>query len=198
MRGLPKAQLSAVEGACLTLGGGGAGSLGTLAITHSSSAAAAIAVSVVAIVASLSAGLPRIIAALNDKKVARLRAETEAHVALEAARQRTALVNAGLEGQLEAAVSLLKLQPLDAQVLTDPGLSEDVLRALLPGPRASPGTGPRLAVDQSRAPEAQPATPQGTPQPASPRAVAAKRRRSRRPGERGATPDDKLNPIHIQ
>lgn len=160
MRGLSKTQRSAVERACLTLGCGGAGSLGTLAIAHSPSASVAIAVGLGAAlasnaIASLSTALPGIIAALSAKKVARIKAKADARVALEAARQRTTLVNAGLEGKLEAALSLLKLQPLDAQVLVDPRFSEQTLRALLPDPRPSCEADFRLAVVQPREPATQ-------------------------------------------
>jgi hypothetical protein len=158
MRGLPKTQRSAVERTCLTLGGGGAGSLGTLAMAHSPSAPAAIAVGVgtaFAAIAALCPWLPDIITALSAKKVARIKAKADARVALERARQRTALVHAGLQGKLDAALTLLKLQPLDAQVLVDPRLSDDVLRALLPDPRAPYQADSRLAVIPPRKPNAQ-------------------------------------------
>lgn len=141
MRGLPKTQRSAMKRACWTLGSGGAGVLGTMAIMHGPSAPLAIAVGAAAAVASntiaeLSAALPGIIAALSAKKVARIKAKTDAAVAVEGERRRTALVNAALEGKLDAALSLLKLQVIDAQVLAGRRLSEDMLRELLPQPRA--------------------------------------------------------------
>jgi hypothetical protein len=153
MQGLPKTQRSAVKRACLTLGCGGASFLGTLAIMHGPSAPLAIAVGAGGAVAShavaeLSSALPGIIAALSAKTVARIKAKTDAEVALEGARRRTALVNAGLEGKLDAAVSLLKLQVLDAQQPGGRRLSEDLLRELLPDPRAPQEQDPRLAVVQ--------------------------------------------------
>jgi hypothetical protein len=101
-------------------------------------------------IAELSSALPGIIAALSAKKVARIKAKTDAKVALEGARRRTALVNAGLEGNLDAAVSLLKLQVLDAQLPAGRRLSEDLLRELLPGPRAPQEEDSGLAVVQPR------------------------------------------------
>jgi hypothetical protein len=159
MRGLPNTQRSAMKRACWTLGCGGAGVFSTLAITHGPSAPLAIAVGAVAAVASnaiaeLSCALPGIIAALSAKKVARIKAKTDAEVALEGARRRTVLVNAGLEGKLDAAVSLLKLQVLDAQLPGGRRLSEDLLRELLPGPRAPQEQDPRLAVVQPSRPGA--------------------------------------------
>ena len=141
MRGRPKTQRSAMKRACWTLGSGGAGVLGTMAIMHGPSAPLAIAVGAAAAVASntiaeLSAALPGIIAALSAKKVARIKAKTDAAVAVEGERRRTALVNAALEGKLDAALSLLKLQVIDAQVLAGRRLSDDMLRELLPQPRA--------------------------------------------------------------
>jgi hypothetical protein len=103
-------------------------------------------------VTELSAALPGIITALGAKKVARIKARTDAKIALEGARRRTALVNAGLEGKLDAALSLLKLQMLDAQVLARPRLSEDMLRELLPGPRFPHEEDSRLAVLRPRRP----------------------------------------------
>ncbi|MGH3249010.1 MAG: hypothetical protein ACRDOI_22785 [Trebonia sp.] len=154
MQGLSETQRSALERTCLTLGGCGAGSLCTLAIAHGPSASVAIAVGVGAAlasaVASLSAALPAIIAALGAREVARSKANAEAQVALEGARQRSTLVNAGLEGRLDAALSLLKLQPLGTQVLVDPRFGDDMLRALLPEPRASCETDSGLAVIRSR------------------------------------------------
>jgi hypothetical protein len=135
MPGLSKTQRSAAERACLTLVGGGAGSLGTLAVAHSSTASVAIAVGVGAAITSLCAALPGIIAELKDKGVARIKTENDAQIALEAARLRTTLVNAGLEGNLDAATLLLKLQLLDTQMLVDPCFRDDILRALLPDPR---------------------------------------------------------------
>ena len=160
MRGLSKTQRDVVERTCLTLGGGSAGSLGTLAMAHSPSASAAIAVGVGTAlagnaIASFSARLPRIITALSAKKVARIKAKADAQVALEQARQRTTLVNAGLEGKLDAALSLLKLQPLDAQVLVDLRLSDERLRILLPDPRAPSETEARLTVIQPLKPNTQ-------------------------------------------
>jgi hypothetical protein len=141
MRGLPKTQRSAMKRACWTLGSGGAGVLGTMAIMHGPSAPLAIAVGAAAAVASntiaeLSAALPGIIAALSAKMVARIKAKTDAAVAVEGERRRTALVNAALEGKLDAALSLLKLQVIDAQVVAGRRFSDDMLRELLPQPRA--------------------------------------------------------------
>jgi hypothetical protein len=168
MRGLSKTQRGVVERTCLTLGGGGAGSLGALAMAHSPSALAAIAVGlgtalVSNAVASFSARLPGIIAALSAKKVACIKAKADAKVALEGSQQRTALVNAGLEGKLDAVLPLLKLQPLDAQVLVDPRLSADVLRALLPDPRTAHQTDSRLAVVPPHKPEVRPDTQKTSP-----------------------------------
>jgi len=106
-------------------------------------------------IAELSAALPGIIAALSAKKVARIRAKTDAAVAVEGERRRTALVNAALEGKLDAALSLLKLQPLDAQVLVDLRLSDERLRILLPDPRAPSETEARLTVIQPLKPNTQ-------------------------------------------
>lgn len=128
MRGVPKTQRGAVKRTWWTLGCGGAGFVSTAAIMHGPCAPAAIAVGALAAVAfavaELSSALPAIIAAMSAKKVA-----------LEAAQRRTTLVNAGLDGKLDAAVRLLKLDVLDAQVLAGRRLSEEMLRELLPDPR---------------------------------------------------------------
>ncbi len=153
MRGLLKSQRSAMKRACWTAGCGGAGVLSTLAVMHGPTAPAAIAVGAGAAVASnavaeLSAALPRVIAALSAKKVARIKAKTDSEVALEEARRRTALVNAGLEGNLDAAIDLLKLQVIDAQAHAGRRLSEGMLRELLPPPRAAHDEDSGLAVIQ--------------------------------------------------
>jgi hypothetical protein len=180
MQGLPKTQRSAVKRACWSLGCGGASFLGTVAIMHGPSAPLAIAVGTGAAVAShaiaeLSSALPGIIAALSAKKVARIKAKTDAKVALEGARRRTALVNAGLEGNLDAAVSLLKLQVLDAQLPAGRRLSEDLLRELLPGPRAPQEEDPRLAAVQPRKPSTAARHAKADTQPTSPLPVDATR-----------------------
>ena len=124
---------------------------------HGLSAPAAIAAGAVAAVvggavAELCSALPGIITALSAKKVARIKAKTDAKVALEAARRRTVLVNAGLDGKLDAALSLLKLQVLGVQVLAGRRLSEDMLRELLPEPRVPYEEGSGLAVIQPHVP----------------------------------------------
>lgn len=103
-------------------------------------------------IAELSAALPAIIMALGKKKVACIKAKADAKVALEGERRRTILVKAGLEGNLDAVLSLLKLQVLDAQVLTRPRLSEDMLRELLPDPRTPHKGDSKLAAVQPREP----------------------------------------------
>ncbi|HEY6494471.1 MAG TPA: hypothetical protein VIZ43_14450 [Trebonia sp.] len=188
MRERQKAQRGVVERVCLALGGSGVGSLGTLAVAHSSSASTVIAVAAAAAVASLGAALPGIIGALSAKRVARINAETESRVAVEGAQQRTTLVQAGLDGRLDAALSLLRLQPLDARVLADPLLSDETLRALLPGPRgpaetivptAIPPAGiPPTAVPPAR-PEPRPVTQERAPEHTRSRPIDTKRRRSR-------------------
>lgn len=140
MEGLPKTQRSVVKRACWSLGCGGAGFVSTLVVMHGPDAPAALAVGLVTAaaghaIAELSAALPGIITALSAKKVARIKAKTDSEVALEQVRQRTALVNAGLEGKLEAALYLLKLHTLNAHVLAGRRLSEEMLRELLPDPR---------------------------------------------------------------
>ena len=172
MRGLPKTQRSAIKRACWTVGCGGAGVLSTMAIMHGPSAPLAIAVGAAAAIASntiaeLSAALPGIIAALSAKKVARIKAKTDAAVAVEGERRRTALVNAALEGKLDAALSLLKLQVIDAQVLAGRRLSDDMLRELLPQPRAPQQRDSALAA----------VPPAETPAPAVTRSAPRSRRR---------------------
>lgn len=129
MSGLSKAQRSAIGRVCLALGGG-AGGIGTLIMTHN------LGVSSAVVGTAAIAALPGIIRELNVKKVARIKAETEAEVARQAAQRRTTLVNAGLNGNLNA-VGLLTWQVLDDQVLAGHPLSEDMLRELLLVPRAS-------------------------------------------------------------
>lgn len=153
MQGLSKTQRSAMARICPTLAGGGAGSLGALAMAHNPGAAVAIAVvagTISCAIASLGVALPGIIAALSAKEVARIRAEADAEVARERPRQQTALLNAGLDGKLDAALKLLQLQAPDADVLTDPRFSGDTLRALCTGPRAPWETGPRPTVVPAR------------------------------------------------
>jgi len=146
-----------VKRAWWTLGCGGASLFGTLLITRGPSRPAAIAAFAVAVaachmVAELCSALPAIITALSAKRVARIKARTGARLALEGARRSTALVNAGLDGKLDAALSLLKLQLLDAQAPAGRRLSEDMLRELLPGPRVPHEEDARLAVIQPRQP----------------------------------------------
>jgi hypothetical protein len=174
--------------ACWTLGCGGAGVLSTLAIAHGPSAPLAIAVGAGAAAASnaiaeLSAGLPGIITALSAKKVARIKAKTDARVALEGSRRRTALVNAGLEGKLDAALSLLRLQVIDAQVLAGRRLSEDMLRELLPQPRAPHEEDSGVAVIQPRNPGITARHAEEDTQPMSSLPLDATARRSRSSGD---------------
>jgi hypothetical protein len=173
MRGLPKTQQSAVKRTYWALGCGGAGSLSTLAMMHGLGAPGAIAAGAVAAVVSnaiaeLSGALPTIIAALSAKRVARIRAKTDAQVALERARRRTMLVSAALEGKLDAALSLLKLQMLAAQVRARPRLSENMLRELLPDPRSPHERDSKLAVIQPRRPGTTARHAKDTTQPTSP------------------------------
>jgi hypothetical protein len=158
MPALLKTQRSAIKRACWTLGYSGA-VFSTLAIMHGPGAltaivagaaamAAAAAAAVGNAIAKLSATLPAIITALSAKKVACIKAKADAKVALEGARRRTTLVNAGLDGKLDAALCLLKLQMLDAQVLARRRLSEDMLRELLPDPRPPHEGDSQLAVIQ--------------------------------------------------
>jgi hypothetical protein len=140
MRGLTKTQRFAVERACLTLGGGSVGTVGMLALGHSPGAPTAVIVGLATALAgnalaSLGTAAPGIITALSAKKVARIKARADAQVAVETTRQRTTLVNAGLDGKLDAALSLLKLQLVDAQLLLDPRFRADTLRELMPDPR---------------------------------------------------------------
>lgn len=156
MEGLPKTQRSAVKRTCLTLGCGGAGFLGSLAVVHSPGAPAALAVGAVAavlsnVVAELSAALPAIIAALSAKRVACIKAKAGAKVELEGARRRTILVNAGLEGKLDA-VNLLRLLMIDDQMRARPRLSGEMLRELLPGPRVPYEGDSGLAFIRARKP----------------------------------------------
>jgi hypothetical protein len=154
MQGLPKTQRSAVKRTCWTLGCGGAGALGTMTITHGPSAPTVIVLGIAAAavagnaIAGLCAALPSIIAALSARKVARIKARSDAEVAREESRRRSALVKAGLEGKLDAALCLLKLQVIDAQVRTGRRFSENMLRELLPNPRAPHEEDPKLAVIQ--------------------------------------------------
>jgi hypothetical protein len=172
MRGLLKSQRSAMKRACWTAGCGGAGVLSTLAVMHGPTAPAAIAVGAGAAVASnavaeLSAALPRVIAALSAKKVARIKAKTDSEVALEEARRRTALVNAGLQGKLDAAIDLLKLQVIDAQVHAGRRLSEGMLRELLPPPRVAHDEDSGLSVIQPGKPGATARHAKQDPRPTS-------------------------------
>jgi hypothetical protein len=167
----------------LTLGCGS--TLGTFAVVHEPSVLAAVAVGVglVAVVvgnvvAGLSSGLPAIIAALSAKKVAGIKAKTDAKVALEGARRRTALVNAGLDGKLDTA-----LRPAEAPRTRRPGtrrssLSEDMLRELLPGPRAPFEEDARLAGSQPRKPAAPARHAKQDAQPVSPVPIDVSARRS--------------------
>ena len=168
MQGPPKTQRSVMARSCLMLGSGGAGSLCALAVVHISNATTAVAAGVGAALAgnaivSLCAALPGIITALSAGNVARIKAQAEAEVRRERARQRTALVKAGLDGNLEAAIKLLRLQPLDADVLVDPRFSDAQLLALLPDPRAPCEPDSTLAIMRARKPGARPVVRKGTP-----------------------------------
>lgn len=184
MPGLPKTQRSAIKRACWTLGCGGTGFLSTLALMHGPGAPIAIAVGAIAAVAGnaiaeLSAALPAIIMSLSTKKVARIKAKSDARVALEGARRRTTLVNAGLEGKLDAALSMLKLQVLDTQVLARSRLSEDMLRELLPDPFAPREGDSRLAAIQPREPGTTVRHAEEDTQPMLPLPIDAQRGQSR-------------------
>lgn len=126
MPGLSKPQRDTVVPRIgLAVGGGSAGCLGTLAILHSPNAAAAIAFGVGTALASAIAALPSIIKARADACVAR-----------ERTRQRTLLIEAGLAHNPDFAMSLLRIQPFDADVVLDPRCGDALLRALMPDPRA--------------------------------------------------------------
>jgi hypothetical protein len=71
MRGLPKTQRSAMKRACWTLGSGGAGVLGTMAIMHGPSAPLAIAVGAGAAVASNTIAELSVRAARNHRSAKR-------------------------------------------------------------------------------------------------------------------------------
>jgi hypothetical protein len=120
MQGRSETQRSAVARIgvplCTVTAGGG---LGTFALVCGHNAAVAIACAVPGAVAVLCTALPDII-----------RARAEAANARERTRQRTLLLKAGLERQQDVT-TLLALQPLDADVLKDPGRGAAALSALL-------------------------------------------------------------------
>jgi hypothetical protein len=127
MQGLSRARRGAVSRIGLPLYGISAGGLGTVALVCGHNVALAVA-------CGLGAAAPGVVTALCNGLPGIIEARSEADTKREQARQRTLLIEAGLGQNLDAA-TLLKLQPLDAEVLKDPRCGDAALRALLPGPR---------------------------------------------------------------
>lgn len=154
---LPNAQQSAQKCTRWALGCG-VGFAGVDVMLHGldiSSLLAAIAAGAVSSVAitvcnalpRLISTLPAIIAERKAKKVAVTRAKLDSKVTQEGERRRDALAKAALGGNLEAR-SLWGLQMLDDQMRAGRQFSEDMLRELLPRPRASYDADPKLSVSR--------------------------------------------------
>lgn len=153
MPGQSRAQHDAIKRIGLAVAGsGGVSGLGTLlfAVAHGSSLVTVVIVAAVIALVVLPIALPSIITAIRDRRVAIINAATDAQVTLEQARQRTNLMNAGLAGNLEAALALLRLQPFDTKVIIDPRCGDDVRRQLLPEQRTQGDPGTEAPITPSR------------------------------------------------
>jgi hypothetical protein len=146
----------------LTVGGGGAGWLVTLAVVHKPST---IAVAAIAATVALAANagvlivntLPAIIAALGNRETARIQAKAEAQTMTMRVQTRTELAKAALKpGNLTPATEMLRLLALDPDMPPDGRrINDEALSRLLAGqkPRitggkpsngpSNPGSGPR-------------------------------------------------------
>jgi hypothetical protein len=131
-----------------TIGGGGAGWLGAVAVIHKPSAAI---IGVTAVIAALAANLiesickslPEIIKAKGDRETARIKAsgETAAHMIKEVSeaqalimrtRTRTMLLQAGVQSGLSSqAAEMLRQQSLDVDLPRGRRFSDEALAPLL-------------------------------------------------------------------
>lgn len=142
---LPDAQQNAQKCARWALGCG-VGFAGVKVMLHGldmpSLLAAIAAGTVSSVVITVGNALPRLVSTLpaiiterKAKKVAVTRAKLDSKVTQEGERRRDALAKAALGGNVEAQ-SLWSLQMLDDQMRAGRQFSEDMLRELLPRPRA--------------------------------------------------------------
>ncbi len=135
----------------LTVCGGGAGWLATLAFAHkpSTTALAAVAAGVALAVnagASICKALPEIIRALSDRNTARIMATAEAEILVMRARARIEFARAGLEpDKFVQAAEMLRLLSIDPDMSPDGRrLNDHDLARLLAAPRSrSISTKPR-------------------------------------------------------
>jgi hypothetical protein len=126
----------------LTIGGGSAVWLATLAVVHKptmttiGAAAVAVAVAVNAVEAIFKA-LPEIIKAISACKVAHINAKAEAKTMVMRTQTRTALAQAGIEpGKLVQAAEMLRLLPIDPDLPQGRRLNDQALARLLAPSRA--------------------------------------------------------------
>jgi hypothetical protein len=145
----------------LTLGGGGAGWLVTLAVAHKPSTTVIAAVAITAALAAntgvlLCKTLPEIIRAISYRETARIRATAEAETMIMRVRVRTELAQAGIEPDKSVmAIEMLRFLALDPDMSPDGRrLNDNVLAKLLvPRPRSiahKPSTGPERPDDPKK------------------------------------------------
>lgn len=138
----------------LTIGGGGAGWLGAIAVIHQPGTAAVAAVVVAAALATSVAeviftSLPEIIKARGEAKKEIIRETAEAKAILMRAETRTALLRAGVEpGKAAQADDMLRRQAIDTDLPEGRRLNDEALVRLLTAPRTRktgtrPDNGPK-------------------------------------------------------
>lgn len=139
----------------LTVGGGGAGWLVTLAVVHKPSMTAIATIAVAVAVAAntgvlIVKALPAIINALSNRETARIHAKAEAETMTMRVRTRTELAKAALKpGNLAPATEMIRLLALDPDIPPDGRrLNDEALARLLTVQRArntggKPRTGPK-------------------------------------------------------
>jgi hypothetical protein len=149
----------------LTLGGGGLGSLATLAFVHRPSmTAVAAAAAIVALAANAieSAGkaLPEIISAISSLIIGCTRARADAKATLIRAKVRAEIARAGMEpGKSVPAAEMMRQLSIDTDLPEDRRPSDETLTKLLAPSRArntsrKSGSGPETPGSGSRRPRA--------------------------------------------
>jgi hypothetical protein len=133
----------------LTLGGGGsAGWLGALAVSHKPSIAATATAASIAALAVICTALPEIIRARGEAKSQAIRDTAEAQALIMRTEKRMALLQAGIEaGKTAPAAEMLRQQAIDTDLPPGRRLNDEALLKLHSVPRTrspgrKPGNGP--------------------------------------------------------
>jgi len=148
----------------LTAGGGGAGSLATLALVHNPSTTAVAAAAVIAALAANAAestckALPAIITATSNLQTARLRARADAEATVTLATVRADLARAGMEpGKAAQAAEMLRVLCMNPDLAKDRRPADETLVKLQSASRSrntggESGTGPKNTGNGPRRPK---------------------------------------------